>query len=74
MASRFPNRRRCGRWRLSQRDIDEVLHCFGRPRDSDSQASEQCEAEEQLNGGDRGERKQALPRPNRAFMLCIRGH
>jgi hypothetical protein len=51
---------------LRKRDGDQLLNDVGRMSDVDSETAEQHRGQAQLNQNDRGERKNALPRPNRS--------
>ena len=42
--------------------------------DINVQAAQQGDRKGCLNSDDRGERINALPRPNDVFMLCVGGH
>jgi hypothetical protein len=67
-------RRRRRRRRFRERHGDQALNDVGRVRDVHVQAAEQNHPEARLNGSDRGERNQALPRPYHLSSLGVGGH
>jgi hypothetical protein len=74
MTSRLGNGRRLWWRRLRKANFNETLHDVSGPRYPNPEARQQRKAERELDENDRGERKQAFPRPNRAFTLCVSGH
>ena len=62
------------RRRLLERDADEPLDDLAWVGDVDTKAREQANREPCLNDGDRGERRNALPRPYRFTLFGVGGH
>jgi hypothetical protein len=67
-------RRRRGRRRFGECNVDQPLDQLARSVDVDVEAAKQCQTDDQLNENDRGERNRALPRPNCSSMFSVSGH
>lgn len=65
-----PGRRR---W-LLERDVDQPLYDLAGVGHVDPQTGEQGDGERYLNDGDRGKRRNALPRPHDLRLFGVGGH